>query len=215
LGDLKKSGRLTHPTRISIHGLSGHIHAKTKPRIEKLRRKGYRAHAPGDLIEMDTIMTFKDGMKRYTVTAIDVASRFAFAWTYPSLSSRHAADCYEKFRLVAPFAIKAVHTDNGAEFLHEFRSLLEKYRTTHFFNYPRRPQWNGHVERFNRTLQDEFISWREERLFGDLPVFNRHLINYLVWYDGERPHHALGQIPPLRFLFPHGQSQSGWTHTNS
>lgn len=214
LTDLKERKLLSHRTPTSYYARTDEFRRKHSLRQPKKRKKGYEIQEAGDLLELDTVVTFRNGLRRYTVTAVDVKSRFAFAWNYSSHSSRAAKDFFTKLQSVVPFSIKAVQTDNGSEFLDEFRTLLEKQEVTHFFNYPNRPQWNGHVERFNRTIQEEFLSWHTESLVEDLPTCNQKLMDYLLWYNGSRPHYALGQIPPMVFLFPAGQSQSGWTHTS-
>ena len=66
---------------------------------------------------MDTIVRFEHGIKRYIFSAIDVKSRFAFAYTYKTGSSLSASDFVQKLDRVSPFPIKAVQTDNGSEFL--------------------------------------------------------------------------------------------------
>lgn len=63
-------------------------------------------------------------------------------------------------QLSQPFQIKRVQTDNGAELHKRFRDdNLEKKGIIQFFNYPRRPQMNAQIERFNTTIQEDFINW--------------------------------------------------------
>ncbi len=130
---------------------------KRRARRKKLRRKGYKPRRSGDLVQLDSIYVFIDGIKRYIITAVDLRSRFVFAYAYKRLSSRSGADFMEKFMKVAPFALWHIQTDNGGEFEKEFRRLVERKKVVHFFNYPRRPQSNGHIERFNRTLEEGFL----------------------------------------------------------
>ena len=49
---------------------------------------------------------------------------------------------------------------------------------------------NAHVERFNRTIQEESIGYYEE-LRLDSDQFNRQLIRWFLWYNAGRPHRAL------------------------
>jgi hypothetical protein len=75
---------------------------------------------------------------------------------------------------------------------------------------------NAHVERFNRTVQESFVDDHEDLLFTDLVAFNQQLADWLVFYNAERPHHTLGQRPPLRFLLQHQpECQRWWTHTDA
>ena len=83
-----------------------------------------------------------------------------------------------------------------------------------WYTYPKSPKMNAHAERFNRTLQESFVDYHEDLLFTDLALFNRKLADWLVFYNTERPHHALGQQSPLSFLIQHQpECQRWWTHT--
>jgi transposase InsO family protein len=55
---------------------------------------------------------------------------------------------------VAPSAIQRIQTDNGSEFASYFDASCQKNGLIHFFNYPKHPQSNGYLERFNRTIQE-------------------------------------------------------------
>ncbi|MFB3851285.1 MAG: helix-turn-helix domain-containing protein [Acidobacteriota bacterium] len=132
IADLKKRGLLDESkAKLSLDGRSGNLHErKQRPKIIKLRRKGYVPENPGDLIEIDTISLFKDGIKRYIITAVDLKSRFAFAYCYKTLSSLSAKDFMKKLQTVLPFEIKRVQTDNGQEFHKHFMKYLEDEEKT-------------------------------------------------------------------------------------
>ncbi len=51
---------------------------------------------------------------------------------------------------------------------------LDTYIITHWWTYPRSPKMNAHVERFNRTLQEQFVDYHTDLLFDDLAAFNRN-----------------------------------------
>jgi transposase InsO family protein len=68
----------------------------------------------------------------------------------------------------------------------------------HYFNYPRHPQSNSHLERFNRTVQEQFAYWHTDEL-EEPNVFSRILMEYLIWYNTEKPHRGIGKLPPLRY----------------
>ena len=148
---------------------------------------------------MDTIAKFVDGIKRYIITAIDVKLKFSFSLMYPNLNSRNAKDFFKKLKQAYPLTIVVVQTDNGLEFLGEFDQYLKKLKIKHLFTYPRCPKINSTVERFNRTLQDKFIN-PNLHLIHQPKLFNDKMINYLLYYNGERPHESLGQLSPLQYL---------------
>lgn len=214
--DLKERGRLPKKSKTTINGLTGKLHTWEPQRVSKARRKGYRPSQPGDLVEIDTVSIFTAGLKRYLLTAIDLPTRFAFAYIYKSSSSANARDFLMKLQKVAPFKIARIQTDNGHEFQKHFVHACEQSKLVHFFNYPRHPQSNGHLERFNRTIQEQFADWHTDEL-DEIGDFNRSLMEYLIWYNTEKPHRSIGKVPPLRyyldkFVSPH-QSNMLWTLT--
>ena len=187
---------------------------KDTRRKKKLRRKGYKPQKAGDLIQVDAIVLFVDGIKRYNLTGVDVKSKFAFAYAYSSLSSKKAQDFVEKFKKVAPFPIKRKQTDNGSEFHKYFDDYLAREGIIHFWNYPRHPQSNSVVERFNRTLQEEFVWENQHLLVDDIQEFNRRLMDYLIFYNTQRPHASLSYLPPLKYLLEKENfSKMLWTYT--
>lgn len=144
-------------------------------------------------MQIDAISIFKDGIKRYIITAIDVKSKFGYA--YSSLSSRSAKDFMSKVEYVFPFKIKRIQTDNGSEFEKEFDKYIKEKGLTHYYNYPRHPQSNGCVERFNRTIRENFIDFTEETIFDDIMGYNRKLMEWLIWYNGEKRHRSIDMTP--------------------
>ena len=99
LADLKRRGLLPSGKKLSFRAPTGTHHAKPRKRTLKRRRKEKRG------MELDTVVRFVDGTKRYILTAIDVERKFAFARAYTSHSSVAAADFLRKLLIVCPFAI--------------------------------------------------------------------------------------------------------------
>jgi len=181
---------------------------------KKLRRpKGMKRG-----MELDTVIRFIDGTKRYILTAIDVERRFAFAAAYSSHSSGTAADFLTKIITVCPFPITELQTDNGSEFAKHFESACIALHLTHFHTYPRTPKMNAHIERFNRTLSEDFLQTHRILMRDDLSAFNRSLVDWLLWYNSERPHESLGMLSPLRYIVSTLQAREShmcWTRTSS
>ena len=217
--DLKERGLLPKNGRVRINGGTGKLHEiRSRKAVRKIRRKGFQPRQPGDLIEMDTVDIFVDGIKRYLFTGIDITTRFAFAYVYKSDSSSNGRDFLNKFARVAPFPVSRIQTDNGSEFLKHFSQSCDDNELVHFFNYPHHPQSNGHLERFNRTIQEQFADWHKESL-DEPEIFNRSLMEYLIWYNTEKPHRGIGKMTPLRyylnkFVSPQ-QSNMLWTLTQT
>lgn len=195
IADLKRQGKIPTRTRFSMYGKDGSLRPYHKPWIKKIRRpKGTQC------LELDTVVRFITGTKRYVVTAIDTKTRFAFAGAYTTHSSATAADLLRKYVLVCPVAVAPVQTDNGSEFADRFRDACKQLNLTQYHTYPHCPKMNGHVERFNRTIDEGFIQGNRALLRDDVPEFNRRLCDCLLWYNSERPHSSLGQVAPLRYI---------------
>jgi transposase InsO family protein len=90
---------------------------------------------------------------------------------------------------VFPYPFQSILTDNGSEFMKHFGEELRRLHKNHWHSYPRTPKMNAHVERFNRTIQEEFIDYHEELLITP-NEFDPPLIPGLIWYNAERPHWA-------------------------
>ena len=209
LGDLKRRGLLPKYAKVSVDARTGRMHEKTYKRKAKIRRpKGER------VVEVDTIVRFVNGLKRYIVTAIDTETRFAFAAGYKNHSSASAADLLSKYLQLVP--IPALQTDNGSEFAGYFDDACTRLRIRRYHTYPRCPKMNSHVERFNRTLSEEFIDHNRTLLRDDLDGFNQKLVDYLLWYNAERPHESLSLRSPLQCIIaalPARECQMYWTRT--
>ncbi len=220
ISDLKKQGRLPVRRRFSLMARTGRlVERPAKPRRLKLRRKDFHPRKPGDLVQLDAICLFEDGVKRYILSAIDLTTRFAFALCYRNLSSLSAKDLLLKFLALAPFEIRHIQTDNGSEFADHFYRAGQELGITHFFNYPHHPQSNGHVERFQGTLRQQCLEWCEEDP-ANTSSFNQELVRWLIWYNTKRPHLSLRRLAPLRhflesFAKDAAQSQMLWTKTDS
>ncbi len=169
---------------------------------------------PLEMFAGDTVVRMRDGLRRYLFTFIDPRSRFAVAFVAKSPSSRQATAAFIRLCQLLPKPPRFVLSDNGSEFLGHFQRHLEQQQITHWWTYPRCPRMNAHVERFNRTLQDEFVDYHESLLFNDIAEFNRKLGDYLVQYNTRRPHHALALNSPVQYLLNHHHvCQRWWTYT--
>lgn len=186
--------------RTTINGATGKLRYRrtNKKGRKKLRVGKFIPKEPGDLVQIDAIEFFLLGTKRYIITAIDIKTRFAFAYCYKTLSSLSAKDFMMKLIEVAPFGIRAMQTDNGKEFARYFDNFLSERSITHYWNYPRSPKSNTFIENFNGLIQRQYVGWHLGEL-DDPDEFNQGLIKYLLWYNGEKPHRSIGKIPPLLY----------------
>ncbi len=166
-------------------------------------------------VEMDTVLRFVDGIRYYFYQAVDVKGKFAFSLMYKHLNSQNTVDFFKKLEVVYPYRIKTVQTDNGLEFLGDFEDYLKKHQISQVFIYPRCCRINGVVERFNRTIQEEFIDNNLEYIHNPV-LFTGKLIDYLIFYNTERVHKSLGLISPMdHLILKEGLSNNSVTYTIS
>lgn len=151
---------------------------------------------------IDTITEFNLGIKRYIFNAVDIKLKFEFSYPYTTLNSKNATDFMEKILQVYPIknGIRIVQTDNGLEFLGDFNKYLKEKGIDHHFIYPRCPKINGHIERCNRSLKEEFINLNIDLLFSDFEAFKHKLMKHLIWYNTKRIHQSLGNVTPIDYL---------------
>ena len=164
-----------------------------KKRITELKKK----KRTGFLICLDVIVIYWNGCKRYIFTAIDNYSKIAFARMYTSKSSLSGQDFLRRLYILFDQKIENLQTDNGSEFLGMFEKACQELGIEHYFSRVRTPDDNPVDERFNRTLQKEFVQLGN---FTPDPVrFNRDLTEWLVEYDFYRPHQTLDYLSPIEF----------------
>jgi transposase InsO family protein len=162
-----------------------------KKRITELTVKPY----PGALFCIDTVVRHFEGTKRYILTAIDRHSRLAYARMYTTHTSRTAADFLHRLHRLVGGQLMHIQTDNGSEFHLHFEEAIQELHLQHWWSRARTPKDNAVCERFNRTLQEEFIG--EGNACSDPMTFNRRLTEWLIEYDFHRPHAALGYRRPI------------------
>jgi len=153
------------------------------------------ATEPGMLVQIDTIhFVDKDGRRSYVYTAIDVYSRYGFAM----LSTK--ANCYKSICFLRktikyfPFHIQNIQTDNGPEFSLHFTDSVVRRGMTHRHIHPRSPNENGHLERFNRTIQEEIGK------FGWCIFIPNDIKIFLNYYNTERMHMGINFKTPSQLI---------------
>lgn len=127
-----------------------------------------------------------EGVKRYVITAIDRYGKLAFARCYKNASSYSAADFLRRLNYLLDDQIVNIQTDNGSEFLKYFQIACDNLNINHYFSRTRTPKDNAVVERFNRTLQEEWLNTGQ--FTTNIDIFNHRLTNWLLFYNFKRRH---------------------------
>ena len=137
----------------------------------------------------------------YVHTVIDDHSRVAYAEICADEKAGTAAAVLQ--RAVTWFAgrgvtVERVLSGNGScyrSFL--WRDTCTALQITHKRTRPYRPQTNGKIERFHRTLSDE---WAYARHYQSETERRAHLPGWLHLYNHHRNHSAIGGHPPITRL---------------
>lgn len=153
--------------------------------------------APGSLIQMDTIHFVKaDKSRFYVYTLIDVYSRLAYAVYYPKLSQQVSYEVILQAQKQFGFSFSMIQTDNGPEFKDWLQGALGRSHMKIRHSRIHKPNDNAHIERFNRTIQEECFN-------NSLPnesVITKELTAYLDYYNHDRLHLSLDLLTPTQFV---------------
>jgi transposase InsO family protein len=189
---IQKHGLYYHPKKNQLTQAK-RKRAKAKRRITELTTKPF----PGFLVALDTVVFFVNGTKRYVFTAIDTVSKIAFARMYTTKSSKNAADFVKRFAYLLDYELWNAGHDNGSEFKKHFQKAITDLKLRDWWSRPHTPKDNPVNERFNRTLQDEFVAMGH--LTDDTARFNKELTEWLIEYTFVRPHQSLGYQTPWEY----------------
>lgn len=143
----------------------------------------------GDLVEIDTIHTMQSNKVRmYTFTLIDVYSRQTYAKSYQRMNAATAVHFVEEAQKHSSFRFNMIQSDHGPEFGNWF---VERISKSHRYTRVGKPNDNAHIERFNRTIQEECL----DKLIPTPEIFNKALRKYLKYYNTERIHLSIKTTP--------------------
>jgi hypothetical protein len=198
---IKTIGLTTIGKVIKRRGLTFESRVKLKPKnkFKKLRvRKSPKVTCPG-FIQMDSIVVYINQERYFFMSVMDIYTKYALVKYVETLSSNTAKSVFMEFQTINPTRITIVQTDNGSEFLASFHNYLDEAGIKHQFIYPRMCKINGFIERFNRTVQEEFIL-RNDEIYYDVGEFKQKLVQYLHWYNFKRPHSSLKYLSPMDFI---------------
>lgn len=149
----------------------------------------------GDLVQIDTIhIQVSKGLKLYVYTLIDLYSRFAYAKVVRRINTHQSLKFVREARRYAPFRFKVIQSDHGPELSSWFTENVGVLGMAHRHSRVRRSNDNAHVERFNRTLQEECL----DKVRPDYFVYQKAIREYLVYYNGRRLHLGLELVSPLQ-----------------
>ncbi len=189
-----------HPiktARISEKKAKSRKYGKKKKTIELIKNLPDYKKTSGYIICIDTVVIYWLGLKRYIFTAIDKYGKFAYARMYKSKSSLNGKDFLCRLNYLLDNNAPRVGHDNGTEFKKYFEQACLELGIEQYYSRVRTPKDNPDCERFNQTLQTEFIDLGN---FDPNPEeFNKNLTEWLIEYNFRRPHQSLNYETPIKF----------------
>ncbi len=194
-----------------------HLDQATGLRVRKARPHRYERAVPGDLVHVDIkkLGRIPDGGGHrklgrqagrknragvgysYLHHAIDDHSRLAYSEILENEKKETAAGFWARanaYFTSVGITVTEVITDNGSCYRsHVFRDALEDTNIKHRRTRAYRPQTNGKVERFNRTLATE---WAYAHTYGSDEARAATYDAWLHHYNHHRPHTGIGGQRP-------------------
>lgn len=168
----------------------------------------------GELGHIDTHYLAKgivagDSKRYYLLGLIDSCTRLAWVEILPDIKALTVLFATLKslnmFTREYQVKFEEILSDNGPEFgpksssnkqNHPFERLLQEMRIKHRYIRPYRPQTNGKIERFWKTIEEDLIAGT---YFESMEHLQKELTEYMYYYNHHRPHQGIGGANPAHF----------------
>lgn len=147
---------------------------------------------PGILVQVDTIVDGPHTDRLYVYTMLDVCTRWSHAKVIERINTHASWQFIEEAKSKMPFKLRLIQSDHGPEFSKSFTKCLKAHEIDHRHSRVRKPTDNAHVERFNRTIQEECLL----RVPKTFKAYQKAIPEYLHHYNFERPHMGLNMLTP-------------------
>lgn len=208
---LRDEGKIVSPSAIYRSLVRAGLNRLTPPMVKEKRRiikekLGELGHVDLHRLPRDAVLAAPEA-DVHVVCVIDSCSRLA--WSGLVTGKKALPVMFKTLSLINTLnqrynlVFEELMTDNGAEFAarakpddHPFEAMLTELGIRHRYTKPYRPQTNGKVERFWRTLEEDLI---EGTTFDTVDHFADELLQYMIYYNEFRPHQALGGQTPKAF----------------
>lgn len=179
--------------------------------IPKKRKRSFRKHAqrwlynkcnpknPGEMVQIDHMSVTKNGISFKEFHAWDPLSKYVYAQVFSNATSRSAKKFLKQMIEYFPFKIKSIQVDGGSEFMADFEEACDKLGIPLYVLPPKKPKYNGGVERSNRTFREEFYA-QPNLLADSIGAMRFCLKKALQKYNEYRPHKSLDYLTPLQYI---------------
>ena len=179
------------------------VPSKKKPRHNISRPRFFERSTPNQLWQAD-IFTFRlGGRYAYLIGFVDDYSRYvAGLELYRSQTADQVLEVYR--RAVGEYGVpKEMLTDRGRQYTNwrgstRFERELGKDRVRHIKSQPHHPMTLGKVERFWKTIYEEFLVRAQ---FGSFEEAQERIRQWVQYYNHKRPHQGIGGLCPADRYF--------------
>lgn len=188
----------------SVHRILRRYHQYDGARKNRVRPENPRRPLPtkpGELVQTDTIhyVDLATKKRRYVYTVIDLYTRMVYAEVHSRILPGKAAQTVVNAQELFGFKFTMVQADNGPEFGRYFEQVLKNQNIQVRHSRLGRPNDNAHIERFNRTIQEECLGNRiSSNVTNDR--IQAKINNYIEYYNNERVHLGLELQTPVSML---------------
>lgn len=197
--------RRTKPVRYEVAAPGDLLHVDIKKQGRIPDGGGWRAHGRGSVADRAADAARgkqqRAGAKpsrgyRYLHHAVDDHSRVAYSEILDDERKETAAEFMGRalaFFSTQGVTVTAVMTDNGSCYKSKLFNEVLGENIKHRYTRPYRPQTNGKVERFNRTLAAE---WAYATAYSSEDERTAAYVGWLHYYNHHRPHTGIGGLTP-------------------
>jgi transposase InsO family protein len=170
-----------------------------KGHAESWTYKDYKTMVMGERVQIDHMTITKNGISAKHFQAWDRRSKFIMARLYSHAKSSSAKRFLLELVKNCPFTIHSIQVDGGSEFMAEFEKACADLKIPLIVLPPKRPTYNGGVERGNRTFREEFYA-NKNLLADSIGELNANLSHAVKKYNTFRPHANLNGLTPMNYI---------------
>ena len=169
---------------------------KLRSKWKKNQKRGHvpKALKSREVVQMDTI----DFGEIFAFTGVDIYSKEVDVLLAPELTSQYGYEFLKQCmqRRFNNF-VELIQTDGGPEFKDQFKQHVLEYTRCHRVAHPYKKNEQSYIESFNRSFRKECLGWTKYK-HKELPILEKEVEDYLLYYHKTRPHISLGMRPPLK-----------------
>ena len=161
--------------------------------------KDYKTMELGERVQIDHMTVTKNGITFKHFQAWERHSKYIDAVVYSNAKASSARRFLIDFVKQAPIKIESIQVDGGSEFMAEFEDACAQLKIPLIVLPPKKPEYNGGVERGNRTFREEFYN-RTDLLEDSVRGMQAALTKAVKKYNTYRPHRNLKGLTPMEYI---------------